>query len=70
MSLLCQLFGHKSVSGYAGMPPYVRIVGGGVDGIGTQHCRLMTKCRRCNETYQIASIHMPADFNARTRRTS
>lgn len=68
MSLKCELFGHKS-TGYAGEAPYFKIQGGAVDGLGTQHCRLIATCDRCREEYTAGFLHMPKDFDPKTKRT-
>lgn len=57
---------HFTTSSIGG-PPYVRIVGGAVDGLGTQHCRLVAKCDRCGEEYTVAMLHMPGNFDAKTK---
>lgn len=54
-------------TGFSGGPPYVRIEGGGVDGLGTQHCYLMAKCDRCGEQFTLAMLHMPGNFDAKTK---
>jgi len=35
------------------------VISEGIDGIGTTHARLMTRCERCGTRYQVGKIHLP-----------
>lgn len=60
MSIICTLFGHKPHPNGYSMGAYMRVVPGGIDGIGTEHARVMTECHRCATVYQAGMIHLPA----------
>lgn len=61
MSILCKWFGHKLPKGYGGDSPYLSIKGGTIDGIGTRHAFMWTKCDRCGEEYHVANVHLHED---------
>lgn len=58
-ALWCRLFGHTLPKGYGRSPPYLDITRHGVDGIGREHASLYAKCRHCDQSYHVASVHLP-----------
>lgn len=63
MSLLCELFGHKTPTHHS---PYSPLGGGDylevkgrpkVDGIGRSHFTLLGTCSRCGETFKVGMVH-------------
>lgn len=62
MSLLCEIFGHKtpqSYSKYSGMGggQYLRASGPKIDGVNRAHFRVYGKCPRCGQEYEVGMIH-------------
>ena len=61
LKLTCVLFGHQPETGCHGREGegYFQVISEGIDGIGTTHARLMTRCERCGTRYQVGKIHLP-----------
>lgn len=57
--ILCWLFGHVPAYGYSKTPGsgYFIVQSGITDGIGREHCPLLTTCERCGKGYQVGMIH-------------
>ena len=59
MSVLCAIFGHKSLEGVYSGAEYITFQRCGVDGIGREHARLIATCPRCGKKYKAGAIHLP-----------
>ena len=59
MSILCDLFGHKSNEGIHSGAEYMRIRGVQVDGLNRQHAWLQARCPRCGQWYDSGKLHLP-----------
>ena len=46
MSIICKLFGHKPGMGYYNHDGggYLTVIGGPIDGLGTEHARVFSEC--------------------------
>lgn len=59
MSILCALFGHKSLENKYNGSEYMKVRIVHTDGIGRVHAHLTAECPRCGEKYNAGSIHVP-----------
>ena len=69
MNLLCKWFGHRPEPGWRGSPPYMKVIGGGIDGILRAHASIWHECERCGETYMIGYIHLTVPVIEEALRT-
>lgn len=58
MSILCELFGHKSLEGIYGGAEYMRVSQRAIDGTGRVHYRLIAVCPRCGSEYWNGAVHV------------
>lgn len=59
MSILCDLFGHKSLEGIYSGAEYMKLTLRGIDGTGREHASLSAQCPRCGQWYKAGAIHLP-----------
>ena len=60
MSIICKLFGHKPGMGYYNHDGggYLTVIGGPIDGLGTEHARVFSECPRCGERFKVGNLHL------------
>lgn len=69
MSILCALFGHKSMEGIYSGGEYCTVRPTSIDGIGREHAELHGRCPRCGTEHVVGRIHRPlAWFDGKTGR--